>query len=118
MGRNIQSVTTVIAIIALLLSVMNVINGHLLQKRELTVCTVDLWGISSNISHSLSKKNVDTEMAQSEIDRVMTQVQNSLQSPQKYGCDIIAVKGSVFGSQIKDITAMIMEDSSRHVTGN
>lgn len=112
MGRNIQSITTAVAIIALLLSIINTVNGHLLQKRELTVCTVDLWGVSSNISHSLSKKDLNNEMAQSEIGKLMTQVENSLQSPQKYGCDIIAVKGSVFGSQIRDITGQILKDSS------
>jgi hypothetical protein len=116
MGRNIQSVTTVMAIIALLLAIVNTLNGHLLQKREIAVCTVDLWDISANLSHSLSKKDLHAKAAQSEIDRIMTQIQDSLQSPSKYGCDIIAIKGSVFGSQVKDITAILKRECSHAIS--
>jgi hypothetical protein len=114
MGRNLQNVTIALAFVALLLSVINTVNGHIQNRdRELTVCTVDLWGISSNISHVLSQKDITPEAAQSEINRAMTQVQNSLLTPQKYGCDIIAVKGSVFGSQVRDITLLIAEETSQ-----
>jgi len=103
------------AIIALLLAIANIVNVHLLQKREIAVCTVDLWDISASVSYSLSKKSLPAEKAQSGINGIMTQIQNSLQSPSKYGCDIIAVKGSVFGSQVKDITAMLKTECSRAI---
>jgi len=110
MGRNLQNVTIVLAVVALFLSIINTVNGHIRSKNEgLTVCTVDLWGISSNISHVLAQKDITTEEAQLEINKGMAQVQNNLLIPKKYGCDIIAVKGSVFGPRVRDITSLLAE---------
>lgn len=115
MGRNLQNVTLALASIALLLSIIGIVTGHIQNSnnKDLTVCTVDLWGVSSNISHLLSQKDADPQAAQTEINRAMAQVENSLSTPKNYGCDIIAVKGSVFGAQVRDITSLILNDVRR-----
>ena len=45
-----------------------------------------------------------------EVDSYLQIIKQKVSFPEQYGCDYIAVKGSVYGNNMKDVTEQVIKD--------
>ncbi len=117
MGKGIFKLNwlVVAVIFAFILSAINTV--MIKQKFKMVICTVDIWQISNDMAMKLStQSNIKTldglaknEDIRKEVDSYMQIIRQKVSSPEQYGCDYIAVKGSVFGKNMKDVTEQVIK---------
>lgn len=121
MGKSFRELNWIVVavIFAFVLSSINTINSFVVKKKQATFCTVDIWQISNDIALKVSEQNQNSaspdtasknEAIAKEVNAYMQTIREKISSPRKYGCDYIAVKGSIFGENIKDITEQVIKD--------
>jgi Skp family chaperone for outer membrane proteins len=120
MGKGFRELNWIVVavIFAFALSSINTINSFVVKKKQATFCTVDIWQISNDIALKASEQNQNispdavakNEAIAKEVNAYMQTIRDRISSPRKYGCDYIAVKGSIFGENLKDITEQVIKD--------
>ena len=119
MGKGIREVNW-LAVAVIFAFILSAVNTFMIKKRaprRLEICVVDIWELSSRKALNLSNgrkvagiedalRNADVKK---EIDSYMQGVRHRISSPGNYGCDFIAVKGSIFGN-VRDVTEEVMRD--------
>lgn len=122
MGKGFRELNWVViaVIFAFALSSINTINSFVIKKKQVSFCSVDIWQISNNIAMEVSQQSqgqntadaAKQEAVAKKVNAYMQTIRDKVSSPAKYGCDYIAVKGSIFGDNIKDITEQIIKDAN------
>ncbi len=126
MGKGLSKLNwvTVAVIVAFILSAINTINSFIVKKKPISFCTVDILQISNEIALRASEKNQNQkrenqdnptditkdEALTKEVNLYMQAIKERISSPEQYGCNYIAVKGSIFGKDVRDITEQVLKD--------
>ena len=80
-----------------------------IENKKPVICVVDIWKISTDrIIQLASIKDNNPEITIESIDTFIKEVSSILKDPDNFGCDIIAVKGTLLSNNV-DITDMVRD---------
>jgi len=94
MGKSIFKLNW-LAVAVIFAFVLSGINTFMLKQKK-DVKTLD--GLAKN------------EDIKKEVDSYLQIIKQKVSFPEQYGCDYIAVKGSVYGNNMKDVTEQVIKD--------
>ncbi len=109
------------AVVALAFCAANAFTISYVSKKKVVPCVVDVWKLSMNGALQYSTAPVSDTASdaakmqgqkerQKEIDEYLNKLQQIVSTPDRMGCGFVAVRGSILGIQVRDITEDVQKE--------